>query len=377
MATIGIDYTPAYEQGAGIGRYVRDLVSALTHSGTQNQYKLLVAGLQADRPLVPEYNPNFQWRPTRLTPVFLARMWHRLRVPLPVNWFTGQIDLFHATDFVLPPLTSSTRSILTVHDLSFVRVPETATPSLKRYLDDVVPRSVRRADHILADSQATKDDLIELYGTPSNKITVLLSGVDERFKPSTRPRDHLRDRYNLPDGDYIFSIGTVQPRKNYERLVTALARLRERGYEIQLVIAGAKGWLDTPIYDTVHRLGVSDAVHFLGFVADEDLPDLYTHATAFAFPSLYEGFGFPVLESMACGTPVLTSNVSSLPEVAGKSALTVDPYDIEAITDGLERLLSDSALRQHCIEEGFRHVQRFNWAQSAQLLLRVYQDVLT
>lgn len=377
MATIGIDYTPAYEQSAGIGRYVRDLVSALIHTDTQDQYRLFVAGLRDDRPLAAQgHHHNYHWRPTRLTPAMLARIWHRLRLPLPVNWFTGQIDLFHATDFVLPPLVSNTRSILTVHDLSFVRVPETTVPSLKRYLDVVVPRSVRRADHILADSQATKDDLIALYDTPPDKITVLLSGVDRRFKPSQRPREHLRNKYHLPDGDYIFSIGTIQPRKNYERLVAAVAQLRERRHDVRLVIAGGKGWLDTPIYDAIQYTDMTDYVHFLGFVDDADLPDLYTHAAVFAFPSLYEGFGFPVLESMACGTPVLTSNVSSLPEVAGDSALTVDPYDVSAIADGLERLLTDSALRQSCVAGGFQHVQRFDWEQSARLLLRVYQDVL-
>src|SRR5690606_7474144 len=172
MPPIGIDYTAAYEQGAGIGRYVRELIRGLAAGDPETPYRLFVAGASRDR-LPAQPGANFSWRPTRITPLWFARLWHRLRLPLPVETFTGRVRLFHAADFTLPPTLPGTPTLLTVHDLSFVRAPETATPVLKAYLDRVVPRSVARATHVLADSQATKDDLIALYGTPPDKVTVL------------------------------------------------------------------------------------------------------------------------------------------------------------------------------------------------------------
>lgn len=377
MSPIGIDYTAAYEQGAGIGRYVRELVRALAARETSGEYRLFVAGARrGSLPLAP--GPNFTWRPTRITPLWFARLWHRAQVPLPVEVFTGRIDLYHATDFTLPPTLPGTRTLLTVHDLSFVRAPETSTPVLKAYLDKVVPRSVRRADHVLADSQATKDDLIALYGTPPEKITVLLSGVEARFQPVEDPaaRRRVRERYNIPDGPYIFSIGTVQPRKNYARLAQALAALDLRHRDARLVIAGGQGWLDSPIYRTIESLGLGERVQFTGFARDEDLPALYSDAACMAYPSLYEGFGFPVLEAMACGTPVLTSTASSMPEVAGDAAILVDPYNVDAIRDGLERLLDDDALRADLAVRGRAQAQRFTWARAAEQLGRVYRKLL-
>lgn len=369
---IAIDYTPAYEQGGGIGRYTRELTAALAHLDTQTPYKLFVAGAAQ---LPPAPGANFAWRPTPITPRWLARLWGRARLPLPVETFTGAIKLYHATDFVLPPTLPGTKTLLTVHDLSFVRVPESAQPSLKRYLDAVVPRSVRRADHILADSQATKDDLTALYGTNPEKITVLLSGVDARFRRVDDPAA-VRAKYGIPPRPYLFAVGTVQPRKNYRRLIQALAMLRAGGRDIGLVIAGGRGWLEDPIYAALRETGMTEFVHFIGFADDADLPALYSGAAVCALPSLYEGFGLPVLEAMACGTPVLTSNISSLPEVAGDAALTVTPTDLDAITNGLARLLDDSDLRARLVAQGYAQAARFTWTASATQLITIYKKLL-
>lgn len=375
MARIAIDYTPAYEQGGGIGRYVRELVAALSAEDTQTDYRLFVAGATGEK-LPPAPGPNFTWHPTRITPAWLARIWHRAGIPYPVEGFTGKVNLYHATDFVLPPVQKHTRTLLTVHDLSFVRVPESASPSLKAYLDKVVPRSAQRADHILADSTATKTDLIELYNIPADKITVLLSGVDSRFqRQSDEDVAQARTKYGLDTAPYIFSIGTVQPRKNYVRLIHALKQLHADGYPVHLVIAGGKGWLDDPIYASIAESDLQDFVHFIGFAADEDLPALYSGAECFAFPSLYEGFGLPVLEAMACGTSVLTANVSSLPEVAGDAALLIDPYDTDAIAHGLKTLLSDSEKRHAYVQQGLARAPLFTWRKSAQQLLKIYQTL--
>jgi glycosyltransferase involved in cell wall biosynthesis len=378
LAIVGIDYTPAYEQGGGIGRYVRELVTALAFQDQETIYRLFVSGARVDELPVPPAS-NFIWKSTQISPTWLARIWHRARLGIPVEVFTGRVDLYHATDFVLPPTLSGTRTLLTVHDLSFVRVPDSASPKLKSYLDVVVPRSVINADHVLADSYATKKDLVELYGVPDEKVTVLLSGVDSRFyqvKDSSAIMT-TRSLYNLDESSpYILSVGTVQPRKNYGLLIKALAQLRSKGYDLSLVIAGGKGWLEDPIYQTLHDEQMENYVHFIGFADEEHLPALYSGACCLAFPSLYEGFGLPVLEAMACGTPVITSNVSSLPEVAGDAALLVNPYNLDELVHALQRLIDDNDLRQQLIERGLERVKQFTWVKAARQLRQIYADLL-
>jgi glycosyltransferase involved in cell wall biosynthesis len=374
---IGLDYTPAYEQGGGIGRYVRELVTALATEDQTTRYQLFVAG--ATSPQLPaSFGQNFTWKPTRLSPKWLARIWHRARIPLPVESFTGRLSLFHATDFVLPPTLPSVPTLLTVHDLSFVRVPEAASPRLKTYLDRVVPYSAKRASHILADSQATKDDLIELYHVPAEKVTVLLSGVHERFQRihDTNRLLTTRRRYNIGEAPYIFSVGTVQPRKNYGRLIQAAAQLRQAGYDINLVIAGGRGWLEDPIYETIRTTNMQDHVRFIGFADEADLPTLYSGAFCCAIPSLYEGFGLPVLEAMACGAPVITSNVSSLPEVAGDAAVMIDPYDLDGLIHALKQLLDDKALHTSLVSKGYERAKLFTWEKSARQLRSIYGKLL-
>ncbi len=377
MPAIAIDYTPAYEQGGGIGRHVRELVAALALEDAETDFRLFVSGATRNTLPAPP-GQNFTWKPTRFTPRWLARIWHRAGLPIPVETITGSVDLYHATDFVLPPTRSKTRTLLTVHDLSFVRVPETASPKQKAYLDKVVPRSVQRADHVLADSQATKDDLVALYNTPPDKITVLLSGVDARFKRVDDGVEIMttRKKYGIGTRPYILTLGTVQPRKNYSRVIQALARLREQNYDLDLVIVGGRGWLEDPIYATIHDTGMQDFVHLAGFADDEDLPTLYSGAACFAFPSLYEGFGLPVLEAMACGTPVATSNISSLPEVAGNAALTVNPYDLDAITRSIQRLIDDATLRDELVQKGYERVKQFTWTAAARHLRQIYTEML-
>ncbi len=376
LPTIALDYTPAHEQGGGIGRLVRELVDALAREDGETAYRLFVA--RSGKPLPDPPGDNFQWRPAPLSNEWLARVWHRARLPLPVDLITGPVDLFHATDFVLPPTRSRTRTLLTVHDLSFVRTPETALAQLRRYLNAVVPRSVARADHVLADSAATKRDLIDLYGTPADKITVLLSGVNPRFRPATTQHvETVIERYELPRKPFIMGLGTVQPRKNYPRLIQSVSRLREMNHDIALVIVGGRGWLTEEIDTALEQHNMREHVVFPGFVVDDDLPALYTAATVFAFPSLYEGFGLPILEAMACGTPVLTANVSSLPEVAGDAAYLVgDPTDTDAITHGLATLLADSDLRTTLIARGHEQVTHFTWGKAAKHLRSIYTRLL-
>lgn len=375
MYRIGIDYTPAYEQGAGIGRLVRELVGALSRLDDVNEYRLFVSGWREG---LPPLAPNFVWRGTRISPEWLARLWHRAYLPLPVEIFMGRVDLYHATDFVLPPTLPHTKTIITVHDLSFVYVPETASPRLRAYLERVVPRSIHRATHIIADSVATKRDIMAHYGTEEAKISVVLSGVDNRFGRVTdgSARLRMREKYGIDERPYFFCIGTVQPRKNYARIIEALGRLIDAGQAVQLVIAGGRGWLEDDMYQTIDKLDLTDSVRLIGYADDADLPALYSDAIGLVFASLYEGFGFPILESMACGTAVITSDISSLPEVAGDATLLVNPESVDAIYGAMLTLLRDNETREKLISAGYERVKAFRWEDSAVKLQQIYLAIL-
>lgn len=377
MPTVGIDYTAAVHQTAGIGRYTFELVRTLARlvNGLEAiDYRLFVAGAGRDFKPAPLGRP-FHWCPTRLTERWLGRLWYRLQLPLWIETWTGPLDLFHAPDFFLPPVRARTRTIVTVHDLSFVRLPETTMVGMERQLNTWVPLSVQRAGHVIAVSEATRQDLIELYQTPPEKITTLYHGVAESFRP-VRDKAHLtavRQKYRLGEDPFLLSVGTIQPRKNYRRLIQAFARLDPA---LSLVIVGSKGWHTGEILAEVTRRRLDGRVKFLGFVADADLPALYSAASLFVYPSLYEGFGLPVLEAMACGTPVVASNVSALPEVAGQAGLLVDPYDVAALATALGRVIEDPDLHQFLAQAGLVQAQKFRWEETGQKLLGLYQRLL-
>ncbi|MFL7794554.1 MAG: glycosyltransferase family 4 protein [Anaerolineae bacterium] len=370
MTTIGIDYTSAIHQSAGIGRYTREMVNALAQIDAQSSYRLFVAdaGKNIDPP-----GTNFTCHTTRLTERWLARLWYRLQLPLRIETWTGPLNLFHQPDFFLPPVKPGTRTIVTIHDLSFERQPsDTIMPGMEAHLKKWVPYAVQQADHIIAVSKATRQDLIELYQTHPEKITVLYHGVTPEFQPISDSAQlaEVRHKYNLGDRPFLLSVSTIQPRKNYRRLIQAFAQIDDT---YSLVIAGSKGWGYDDVFAEVTRLGLEDRVHFPGFITDADLPALYNAASLFVYPSLYEGFGMPVLEAQACGTPVVTSNVPPLPETAGDAALLADPYDVEALATCLDQILRSETLRSKLRERGLAHARQFTWARMAQETARVYR----
>jgi glycosyltransferase involved in cell wall biosynthesis len=375
---IGIDYTAAVRQRAGIGRYTRNLVRALSDLDRRNRYTLFVAGRDADDGLGP-WPENFRTRTVLLSDRWLSILWQRLRVPLPVQLVTGRLDLFHSPDFVLPPL-GRTPAVLTVHDLSFLRVPHCFVPAFRSYLSRAVPRAVARAECILADSNSTRDDLAELLGVEAERITVLYPGVEARFRPVQEEdvREAVRIRYRLPER-FVLGLSTLQPRKNFDGLVAAFARvaggqeMRTGTGDVHLVVSGQKGWMYEEALTAAQRSGVADRIHFVGFVEDADLPALYSLASAFAFPSWYEGFGVPVLEAMACGTPVVAADNSSLPEVVGDAGLLVDAADVGGLAHALGRLLADEVLCRRLMRLGLERAQRFTWERAAEQLLHVYE----
>jgi glycosyltransferase involved in cell wall biosynthesis len=393
---IAIDYTTGIYPGAGIARYTRSLVAALAEIDATNSYALFYAarglpGPTPERDLAGELfrrHRNFRAVPVPLSVKQMFRLWQRLRIPLPVDLFTGRCDVVHSPDFVSPPHLSGA-DVITVHDLSFLVVPECAEPRLAAFLGKTVPAAVRRAGHIIAVSAQTKSDLVRLLSVPPNKITVAYNGVEPRFKPQVQdPRSKLenpnskiqtpKSNIDLP-GRFILHVGTLEPRKNLARLVEAYGRLVSANKmvgDVALVLAGRKGWVYEPIYAAAERVNSAGGrVTFLDFVDDNDLPLLYNMATVFAYPSLYEGFGLPAAEALACGTPTLVSTDGALREVVGDAALAVDARSVEDIAAGLERLLLDEALRAKLAELGPGQVAGFTWEAAARTVLDVYKTL--
>lgn len=365
--SVTIDYTSAVRQRAGIGRYTRSLIHALARIDPQTAYTLFIphdARYVEDAALFPA---NFRLTRAPLDERVMVTLWQRLRAPLPIELLVGACDVFYSPDFVLPP-TRARKKILTVHDLSFKRVPETAVPNLKWYLEGAVARAVARADLVLADSNATRTDLIELFNVPPASVQVLYSGCQDLFRPLEDAEEFARARetYKLTK-PFILSVGTLEPRKNFTRLIEAFARLPQHE-EFDLLIAGGRGWLYDEIFQAPARFGAADCVRFLGFVPDADLPALYSLATLFVYPSLYEGFGLPVLEAMACGAAVITSNVSSLPEVAGDAAVLVNPRSTNELAAVLQELLNDSERRERMKPQSLAQAKKFSWDASARQL---------
>jgi glycosyltransferase involved in cell wall biosynthesis len=376
---IAIDYSAAVNQRAGVGRLVRNQVLALAELDHDNDYRLVYA--RPNRGQVPEFPQarNFSRRELGVRERWLTILWHRAHLPLPADWLSGPVDLYHSPDFVLPPLRHA-RGILTVHDLAFLMRPDCADERLRAYLEGVVPRSVQRADFIVADSENTRNDLVVLLGVQPECIDVVPGGVEGRFAPITDAEllRRARTRLGVGDAPFVLAIGVIEPRKNLNRLMDAFLALKQRKAvpaNLKLVLAGGKGWLVDGIFEHHADSPIHDDILLPGFVPDEMLPAIYSAADVLAFPSLYEGFGLPILEAMACGTPVVASHASCLPEVAEGAAVMIEPTDADGLSGALELVLLDSALRARLIEQGRRRAAMYTWQRAAKLLLQVYEKV--
>lgn len=381
MRTIGIDYTAAVAQGAGIGRYTRELIGAALAQGGDFRFVLFFAAAGLHQPgqaalhlrdLCATY-PHVRLAPIPLSHRRLTQLWQRLRIPLPVEIFTGPLDLLHSPDFVLPPTRA--RTLVTIHDLSFLIYPQFAAPGMVRYLSSAVPRALRRANHVIADSEATRRDLQRLLGVAPERVRVIYPGVTPNFRPLSREAcEPVRRKLNLPD-DYVVFVGTLSPRKNLVRLIEAFQILTSGTQRrTQLLLVGQRGWLDDEIFEAIDHLQMHDRVRLLNYVDDNDLPAVYNLARASVYPSLYEGFGIPALESLACGTPLVIADNSSLPEAAGNAAIMVDAHSSASIAEGLRRALDDDDLRRHLRHVGIERARSFTWELAARQLLVYYRS---
>jgi glycosyltransferase involved in cell wall biosynthesis len=284
-------------------------------------------------------------------------------------------DLCHFTNY-LAPVQCPCPSIVTIYDMTVFITPRFHT--FKKFVLDrtLIPTVARRADAIVTVSNSARDDIVRYLKVPRDKVKVIPGAASSHFRPTTDPAklEDVRRRYGL-DAPYILYVGTIEPRKNLVRLAQAFARLKKRGLSHKLLIVGQAGWQVGPVYAEVERLGLTRDVIFTGYVPLEDLPPLYTLAESLAFPSLYEGFGLPVIEAMACGTPVVTSRSSSLGEISGDAALLIDPLSVDELEEALYRIHADPSLRACLREKGVARAALFTWETTARATLDLYKQV--
>jgi glycosyltransferase involved in cell wall biosynthesis len=355
----------------GIGTYVRNLLLHLSRIDRDTEYVLLCS--PDDRGVVASLGENFR---AVCEPAGAYSIREQISIPFRVR--RAQVDLFHAPHYVLPALTPS-RTIVTIHDCIHLMFPQYLPNRLGHaYARASLWTAAHKSDRILTVSEASKRDILRFFNVRPEKIVVIPNAIDERFaiEPDEEHIVRTRERYQLND-QFVLYAGNIKPHKNLERLIEAFHRVRVRGLDhLKLLIIGDEIFKLQTLRRAVHRHKLHTHVRFLGFVPQETLAVLYRLASVFVFPSLYEGFGLPPLEAMASGTPVVTSNVSSLPEVVGDAALLVDPYDPEAIADGMMRALTDDELRADLRRRGFARAQAYSWDRSVRQIHDIYREVV-
>jgi glycosyltransferase involved in cell wall biosynthesis len=353
---------------AGIHHYISQSLSHLPSNerGTQ----IILYGRHIAEPKIPgrRLMVHSRW-PTERP---LGRIvWEQFAWP----WLARRhrLDLLHGMAFVTPVL-SPCPTVVTVYDLSFVRFPERFPAMQRLYLASQTARSCRHARRVIAISESTRADVHRFYKVSMESIDVVHPGVDEGFRqlPAAEVAS-FRQREGLPER-FILHVGTLQPRKNVPLLLDALAKVKNPS--VQLFLVGGKGWLYDEIFDRVHTLGLQERVHFAGYVADGDLPLWYNAATLLIFPSVYEGFGMPVVEAMACGTPVIAANTSSIPEATGGAAQMFDPYDSAELADRIVAVLDDPHMAATMREQGLLQARRFSWERTGQETAAIYRKAL-
>lgn len=305
----------------------------------------------------------------------LARLW-REHVLLPRACKREAVDLLHCPKSAIP-YKSPCPVVVTLHDLIPLNHPETEKFAAQMYWRLQIPIAARRSTFIITDSEHARREILEVFSTPRSKVKAIMLGFDPRMR---QPRSHadgenICRKYDLPS-EYLLYVGTIQPRKNLDTLIEAFYRLKISGsIKVKLVIVGRKGWLYEELFSRIKELQLESEIIFTGFVPDEDLPFIYDWARIFLYLSLFEGFGLPPLEAMACGVPVITSNTTSLPEVVGDAGITVPPTDVEEVSVAIMRILSDPVLAANLSEAGRARAARFSWETTARETLAVYNQV--
>lgn len=367
MTHIAIDISRlAVAKRTGTEHYTYELLGAIARQDRRSQYTLYCNQTPES---LPPLGPNFALRR-----IPFPRLWTHVR--LSTEFVARTPDVLFIPAHVLPlgaPLRRDIRTVVTIHDLGYMHFPSAHTRSQQLYLRLSTIWSARIATQLIAISDATRYDLVRFTGVSPHKVTTIHHGVSAQFCATEDGAtiDAVRQRYGI-DSDYFLYLGTIQPRKNLLRLIDAFANMPLSDTPpLRLVIAGKPGWLTQAIEQRAADLGITDRVYFVGYIADADRTPLLKGAIGFVFPSLYEGFGMPILEAMQCGTPVITSTTSALPEIAGDAAILVNPTNTNAITMAMTRLAKDAQLREAMRHRGFVRASHFTWDRCAEQTLRV------
>jgi glycosyltransferase involved in cell wall biosynthesis len=371
---IGIDAHAIGARQGGNETYIRSLIKSLAEIDGDNLYTIYLANASAAAQWREGFTNQYRNFSVRLLPPPTPLV--RVPVYLTYELLRRPVDVLHV-QYTAPPFCRAPL-VVTIHDLAFERMPETFTRRGSFQLKLTVRRTAKKAARIATVSEYSRRDLLDIYKLPSEKVTVTYNGVETHFKPGPavpNEAEEIRNRFGIAR-EFLLAVGSLQPRKNLVRLIRAYEKLRgERAdFRPQLVIVGRKLWLTHEIFDEVKKHRWADDVILTGYVSDEDLPALYRAARAFVYPSLFEGFGLPPLEAMACGTPVVTSNVSSLPEVTGDAALLIDPNDERSLAGALIEIVNNDRLRAELREKGIAQAKKFTWRDAAQKTLRLYQE---
>ena len=353
----------------GIGTYIRNLLRQLARIDRETEYVLLCR--EQDLGIAAQLGPNFR---TIREPSPNYSLREQIHIPWVLR--RERPDVYHAPHYVLPPAVFC-RSVVTIHDCIHLMFPQyLPNRAAFAYARASMWAAVHRSDRILTVSAASKRDILRLFDVPPEKVVVVYNAIDEHFstEPSPEHISRVRERYQL-DHQFVLYVGNIKPHKNLVRLIEAFSRLRQDHGDIKLLIIGDEISKLPALRRAVHSHKLHKHVRFLGYLKDDTLTVLYRLAAVFVFPSLYEGFGLPPLEAMASGTPVVTSNLSSLPEVTGDAAVLVDPYDVDSIEHGIRRVLDDPALADDLRRKGLQRAREFSWERSVEETLRVYRDV--
>jgi len=365
-----IDIQAGVAQRAGVGRYTKSLVEHLGAFAASDELNLFYFDFQRRGipfPVARATSRAVRWCPGRI----VQKAWKTLGWP-PFDWFAGKADVYHFPNFIRPPLSRG-RSVVTIHDVSFLRHPDTTEPRNLQYLTAQIRNTVDRADAIITDSAFAAREIEELFGTPAGKVTPILLGLDPSIRrPSADAIATTQKSLGL-DRPYVLMVSTIEPRKNIAFLVEVFERMA--WFDGDLVLAGARGWKCEPIFQRIAASKRKERIRHLDYVPDAQLPALYAGAELFLFPSRYEGFGFPPLEAMACGTPVLSSRGGSLPEVLGGAAEYAESFDAGAWAARAEALLADGALRAARVKQGLDRAREFTWDEAARKTWAVYRKV--
>ncbi|MBA7619372.1 D-inositol-3-phosphate glycosyltransferase [subsurface metagenome] len=388
---IGIDISRYIDKSAGVGIYAANLLKYLLKIDADNQYLGYTffyscepegwnnpsdAGIFSDYYRSPNIYTNFKLNKINWSTNTMKKRWSKASIEGKEN-ILGNVDVIHSTAFIIPELLKA-KLVVTIHDLSFLLFPELHTEVNIRLLMRNLIYINSRPDKIICDSEQTKKDVIKYFHVPEEKLIVIYLGVNDSFREEIDSdfRKKILEKYGLT-GKYLLCVASIEPRKNFLRIINAFSEFikQEEYKEYSLVCVGGRGWKNIEIYSLVKQKNLEGKIKFLRSIEECELAPIYNQAEIFLYPSLYEGFGLPVLEAMACKVPVITSNVSSLPEVAGNAALMVNPYNEKQIYEAVLHLVDDENKRKQLINMGLENIKKFNWENTAKQTLNIYQQI--